>query len=71
MRTTFGELSPISERGVVSRGQLAAAGVLLVGVIVLGYGYFQQNKIGLYGGLAVTLAGALNGLVQILTRGGR
>ena len=71
MRTTFDRSSPAFNRRVVSGGQLAVAGVLLVGVIVLGYGYFEQNKIGFYVGLAVILAGVLNGLVQILASGGR
>jgi len=71
MRTTFRKSSPILKRGVVSRGELAVAGVLLVGVTVLWYGYFQQNKIGLYVGLAVILAGVLNGIVRILSRASR
>ena len=54
---------------IVSQGQIAVAGVLLVGVVALGYGYFAQNRIAFYAGLALTLAGVLNGLVQILARG--
>lgn len=71
MLATFRKTSPTFKRVVISKGQLAVAGVLLVGVIVLGYGYFQLNKVGFYLGLIVILAGVLNGLMHIMTRRNR
>ncbi len=68
---TFSKSSPTSPGGAVSAGQIAVACVLFVGVVVLGYGYFEQSRIALYVGLAVILAGVLNGLVRILARGNK
>jgi len=62
MRTT---LTPSS----VTRGQLVMATVLLLGILEIGYGYFQQSKIGLYVGLLITAAGVLNGVLQIVMQG--
>jgi len=53
---------------VVSKGELLISTVLLVGVIIMGYGYFRQNKASLYVGLVVIFAGILTGVLQILTR---
>ncbi len=47
-------------------GQIGVAGLLLIGVIMSGYGYFEQNSTYLYIGIAVILAEVLNGLVRIL-----
>jgi len=69
MRTTFNRSSSIFRRGIVSWGQLAVAGVLLFGVMMTGHSYFHQNKIGLYIGVVVIMAGLLNGIVQILVHG--
>jgi len=66
---TFSKSLPTFNRGVISGAQIVVAGVLLVGVVILGYGFFEQNTIGLYVGLVVILAGVLNGLVRILARG--
>lgn len=71
MRTSVNRSSRTSRRGISSKGQLALAGVLLLGVFVMGYSYFQQNKIGFYVGLLVIVAGVLNGVVQIVLRGNR
>lgn len=67
MRTTIRDGSPISKPGV-SKAQLATAALLFVGVMVLGYGYFQQSRVGLFVGLLVVLAGVLNGIIQIVLR---
>jgi hypothetical protein len=37
--------------------------ILLIGVLSMAYGYFQDNQIILYVGLAVTILGALNGII--------
>ncbi len=37
--------------------------ILLLGVLSMAYGYFQENQIMLYVGLAVTILGALNGII--------
>ena len=59
------------ESGVVSHGQLGVAALLLVGVILLGYGYFQQSWVALYVGVAVVLAGVLSAVIQIVVRHSR
>jgi hypothetical protein len=69
MRKRVSESTPSVGRPITSKGQLALAGVLLLGVVVMGYGFFQQNKIGLYVGLLVIVAGVLSGVVQIVSRG--
>ena len=69
MRRRVSESTPSAGRAIASKGQLALAGVLLLGVVVMGYGFFQQNKIGLYVGLLVIVAGVLSGVVQIVSRG--
>ncbi len=71
MKTILHKSSSMFRPGVVSHGMLAVAGGLLFGVMVMGYGYFHQNKIGLYVGLAVIVAGVLNGIVQILIHDNR
>ena len=47
-------------------GIIAMALVCLVGIIVLSAGYFSGNRIALYAGLLITLAGVLTGIVQIV-----
>lgn len=37
--------------------------ILLFGVLSMAYGYFQDNQLMLYVGLAVTALGALNGII--------
>lgn len=63
MRSGFYKSSLPLRRGAASRGQLVVAGFLLAGVVVLGYGYFRQDKVGLYLGLAAIVAGVLSGVV--------
>jgi hypothetical protein len=43
--------------------------VLLVGVLMIGAGYFQQRTVLLYVGVCVTLAGVLSAIVRLVTRG--
>ena len=50
----------------VTNGQLVLAAVLLLGLLLVAYGYFQQNTIGLYVGLLIIVAGVLNGVLQII-----
>ena len=45
--------------------------VLLLGIMVLAYGYFNESKIGLYVGLLVTAAGVLVGVLQMVIRRSR
>jgi hypothetical protein len=54
-----------------TRGEIGVAVVLLLGVLALAYGYFQQSKIGFYGGLVVTAAGVLISVLRIVMRGNR
>ena len=50
---------------------LVIAAVLLLGIMVLAYGYFYESRIGLYVGLLVTAAGVLVGVLQTIARGSR
>jgi uncharacterized membrane protein len=59
----------ILTRSKVGKGQLVLAVVLLLGVLVMAYGYFQHSKAGIYIGAAVIVAGVLNGIVQMIGRG--
>jgi len=63
MRTTL-------KRSRATKGQLYLAVVLLLGLLLVGYGYFQESKIGLWIGLLVIVAGVLKGVMHIVTRGG-
>jgi hypothetical protein len=53
----------------VGTGMLVIAVVLLAGVLVLAGGYAAHNRIALYAGLMVTLAGVLTGIWRLLLRG--
>jgi hypothetical protein len=58
-------------RKKVTAKHLVIAVVLLLGIIVLAYGYFYESKIGLYVGLLVTAAGVLVGVLQMIIRRSR
>jgi hypothetical protein len=47
---------------------LIIALVLLVGVLVVGYGYFNSNMAFFYLGLFTTLGGVIFGIIRIVTR---
>lgn len=66
---TIGKSPSVPRRGGVGKGWIVVASVLLVGVMVMGYGYFQQSEAGLYAGVAVIVAGVVTGLVRLLSRG--
>jgi len=53
----------------ITRGQLGTATVVLIGVLMLTYGYFHPSKIGLYAGLFVTAAGVMMGVLQVVIHG--
>jgi hypothetical protein len=55
----------------VTAKYVAIAVVLLLGIMVLAYGYFYGSKIGLYVGLLVTSAGVLVGVLQLVIRNSR
>lgn len=42
------------------------ATILLLGVVVLGYGYYRSSTIALYAGAIITLAGVLTGIVSLV-----
>ena len=46
---------------------IVVAIVLLVGVVVTAYGYFAHDRISLFIGVLVIIAGVLNGIVRILS----
>ena len=58
-------------RKKVTAKYVAIAVVLLLGIMVLAYGYFYESKIGLYVGLLVTAAGVLVGGLEMIIRGSR
>ena len=58
-------------RKKVTAKYVAIAVVLLLGIMVLAYGYFNESKIGLYVGLLVTAAGVLVGVLQMVIRRSR
>jgi hypothetical protein len=66
MRKAFSKPSPIFQHYVASKGQLIAAGVLLFGLILISYGYFQQKMGILFTGLFVVVAGVINAVLQLL-----
>jgi len=45
------------------------SGVLLVGMLLIAYGYFQKSSLTLITGLIVTGAGVLNGIFKIVIKG--
>ena len=58
-------------REKVTAKYVAIAVVLLLGIMVLAYGYFYESKIGLYVGLLLTAAGVLVGVLQMVIRNSR
>ena len=55
-------------RKKVTAKYVAITVVLLLGIMVLAYGYFYGSKIGLYVGLLLTTAGVLVGVLQMVIR---
>ena len=55
----------------VSSGQLGIAVTALLGVLVMAYGVFSSNRLGVYAGVLLTAAAVLPGVVQILWHGRR
>jgi hypothetical protein len=53
----------------VTGSQLAIAVALLVGVLVMGLGYFAQSKAGIYAGFVVIVGGVVFGVLELLMRG--
>jgi hypothetical protein len=48
--------------------ELSIAALLLVGILIVAYGYFQHTKVALYAGLLVTAVGVMLGVVRIVAR---
>jgi membrane protein YdbS with pleckstrin-like domain len=40
--------------------------ILLVGILMIAYGYYQESKLVLYLGLTITLIGVINGVFRIV-----
>jgi len=51
--------------------QVALAALLLVGVVLTALGYSRADRILLYAGLFVVIAGVLLGITRMLSTGGR
>ena len=47
---------------------LRLACLLLAGILIIMYGYYQSSTIALYSGLIVTLGGVLTGIMSLLIR---
>ena len=61
----------ISTRTAVERvatADLVLAAVLLVGVLIISYGYFYSSLTAFYAGLFTTLGGVIFGAIRIVTR---
>lgn len=50
----------------VDSGFIWIATVLLLGILVLGWGYFGRSPVGFYAGLLLTLAGVFTGIQKLL-----
>ena len=50
----------------VDSGFIWIAAVLFLGILVLGWGYFEASRIGFYTGLLLTLAGVFTGIQKFL-----
>jgi lipoprotein signal peptidase len=53
----------------LSTSAVVTAMTMLVGILFIAYGHFQNSSSVLYVGLLITLAGALSGIVRIVVQG--
>ena len=42
------------------------ASILLLGILILAVGYYQNSKVALYSGLIIILFGVINGVLKIV-----
>jgi len=49
-------------------GGVVIASVLLVGVALLGYGFFTNGRLWFWAGLFVALGGVINGVLRLVIR---
>jgi hypothetical protein len=61
---------PSSRTNEGTGGWVGLAILLLVGVLLVGYGFLQNSRVGLYAGVLVIVAGVLCGVVRIISRRG-
>ena len=66
MNAVSAKPSPELTERVVVTGHLVLAVVLLVGILITGYGVFRQNNVALVLGLAITAAGVYNSIVRLV-----
>jgi len=50
----------------VEKAWIFLAVVLLVGISVIAYGYYEESKLVLYLGLTITLIGVISGVLRIV-----
>ena len=50
----------------VEKAWIFLAAVLLVGILVIAYGYYEESKLVLYLGLTITLIGVISGVFRIV-----
>jgi hypothetical protein len=55
-------LKPVSVENI----WIFLAVVLLVGILVIAYGYYEESKLVLYLGLTITLIGVISGVLRIV-----
>ncbi len=64
MTKTHERRQRLLKRGIVGWGSVLPALVLLLGVSVLGYGFFQQSGTAIITGIVVVVAGCLSLAIQ-------
>jgi hypothetical protein len=50
-------------------GYLIMSIILLIGILMIAFGFFRQERTTLIIGLIITVAGVLNGILMIVIRG--
>jgi hypothetical protein len=62
-------IHPVRDR--VSGGTVAMTVVLLLGVLVAGYGALGGGRLAFWAGMLITLAGVMSGVVRLVVQGKR
>jgi len=50
--------------GRITLGMTVIAAIMLIGIILIGFGHFENSTIAFYVGLLMTLAGILMGIIR-------
>jgi uncharacterized membrane protein HdeD (DUF308 family) len=71
MKTISNRSVSLLKPNAVSIWEIVVAGILLLGLMTLGFGFFQHNRAAFFAGLIVVLAGVIHGVIRIVTRSSR